>query len=295
MYVLSLENGYAQVEQNDAGGYDLIEQEGGTVCKLKVGKRNKDVRIISIGQIVTDRYNKSLQSYKDAGGTVEEVLRLHETGKKKVAPPYPPTWIYPKKKPAEQSLTGMKFSDMPYIKVCYIQFMGELTPVFSVNSLSELYFYDLFRMKAAGVLIRECMDCGRAFPAKTTAVRCEDCRKAGMGERKKQSNLKNNPTRSLIKQIKDRVKKRPTSDSFTEGYLKHIGYVVGMPEEADLSCVQVVDSLDRKYWKRLWELYQHMQRSNNSDLKEKWQKDWYNLFTQNDPEKWISDWEEKAY
>lgn len=299
MYVLSMDNGYVQIEQNEKGGYDLIEYEGGTVCKLKIGKRNKDVHIIPIGQIVTDGYNKKLQSYMDAGGTVEEILQIHKTGKIKIAAPYVPLWIYPKKKPAEQSITNMDFADMPYIKVCYIQFMGELTPVFAVSNLSELYFYDLFRMKTAGVLIRECADCGRAFIAKTTAVRCEDCRKAGMGEQKKRNNLKSDPARNLLHKIKDRAKKRDSSPEYQYGYYNSLHNLIADTTDALtgnqlLEKANEINTLDSTFWK----LHRYMKSDYcavyDEEIYKQWEKERYTMFTQENPEQWLRDWYNKA-
>lgn len=298
MFILSLDTGYVQIEQNEKGGYDLIEYEGGTVCKLKIGRHNKDVHIIPIGQIVTDRYNKNLQSYMDAGGTVEEVLQVHQTGKIKIAHPYVPIWLYPKKKPAEESITNMDFADMPYVKVCYIQFMGKLTPMFAVDNLSELYFYDLFRMKTAGVLIRECADCGRAFIAKTTAVRCSDCRKAGLGEKKKRANIKNDPARQLIYKIKDRNKngKRNTSIAY-QTYYANLCYVIQTHTENDspedlLEYAKMLDSQDKRYFKLCkffdTDCYNENLINEWNVVKSKFPADIENL------EQWIEQWYEKA-
>ena len=299
MYVLSLKNGYAQIKQNDVGGYDLIEHEDGTVCKLKLGKRTfKDVQIIPIGQIVTDRYNENLQSYMDAGGTVEEVLSVHKTGKIKIAPPYVPFWIYPQKKPVELSLSDIDYSDMPYTKVCYIQFMGELTPIFAVDSLSDLYFYDLFRMKTAGVLFRECTDCGRAFLAKTTAVRCEDCRKAGMGEKKKYQNRKGDNARNILYKIKDRARKRDSSPEYQNGYYNPLHNLIATAIEnltgkELLERAQELETLDSKFSK----LRRRINANNyaiDDETYKQWQKECYTMFTQENPEQWLRNWYDKA-
>ena len=193
----------------------------------------------------------------------------------------------------------MDFADMPYIKVCYIQFMGELTPVFAVSNLSELYFYDLFRMKTAGVLIRECADCGRAFIAKTTAVRCEDCRKAGMGEQKKRNNLKSDPARNLLHKIKDRAKKRDSSPEYQYGYYNSLHNLIEDTTDALtgnqlLEKANEINTLDSTFWK----LHRYMKSDYcavyDEEIYKQWEKERYTMFTQENPEQWLRDWYNKA-
>lgn len=299
MFILSLDTGYAQIEQLETGEYTVVDYEGGTPCKLKIRKKAQSVKIIPIGQIVIDNYNCSLKSYLDNGGSVEEVLRLHKENKLKIKAPYPPLWIYPNKKPKEYALSEISLADDPtYLKVGYIQFMGQLTPVFSVDKISDLYFYDLLRMKSTGLLIRECEDCGCAFLAKTTAVRCSDCRKAGLGEKKKRDNIKNDPARQLIYKIKDRNKngKRNTGISY-QTYYANLCYVIQTHTENDspedlLEYAKMLDRQDKRYFKLCkffdTDCYNENLINEWNAVKSKFPADIES------PEQWIEQWYEKA-
>lgn len=258
MFILSLDAGYAVMELAENGEYLVANYEGGIPYKLRIGKRPQSVRIIPIGEIVINRYNHSLQAYLDNGGNVKEVLRLHKEKKRKIKPPYPPEWIYPSEKPVEYALSEISLADDPtYLKVAYIQFMGRITPVFSVDKVDDLYFYDLLRMKSAELLIKECEDCGKAFLAKTTAVRCSECREAGLGEKKKRDNIKNNPARQLVYKIKDRNKngKRDMNLAYPL-YYANLCYAIQThtPESNEctpefLQFAKELDRLDKLYFK----------------------------------------------
>ena len=308
MYVLVLNEtqdeaqpgGYTLIEENEVEGYNVIAFPGGPVRKMKIRGRKRRIPIMPIGQIVIDAYNKKLESYLNKGGTVSECLKSHrKPGLIKLDPPYPPSWIFPKDQNKEEDLAKIDF-DLPYISVCFINFQGILTPVFSVSELSDLYFYDLFRLKTGGTDIRECVDCARAFFGKTTAVRCPKCRQEGKGEQKKLENLKADPVRHQIYKIKNRISKRTPEN--IKGYeYEYVNELHRRLNDASDNLagtalekgVQELNELDKKFWK-LFRSIRDEKAYLPADGIEQWDKECYSMFKNENPEHWLKDWYSRA-
>lgn len=202
MHIISLEKGYAIITENDNGGYDIEDYEGMNSKEEYIDGVSAPIHLLPIGQIVIDRFNRSWDEYKQQGGKRNTAL---PTSRHSLSSPHCPHWIFPDKKPTNYPLSNIDFrSDLSFIPTTFIPFMGTFAPVFEVSDVSELYFYDLYRMKVSDLQIKQCKDCGHAFVAKTKAVRCNKCRESGAGEKQKWSNLKGDQTRSTIRRIMQR-------------------------------------------------------------------------------------------
>lgn len=310
MFVLSIKTGYIIVEGNLAEGYSV--EELGKTCVSKTEKEKAGYRLtingserwvekVKIGDIALKKYNSEMENYIKHNSVSEKGKRPFSTKKVHLSAPFQPIWLYPEKQ-EDILLSDLDFqSDIAYSQVGFIPFDGEIIPVFNVSSVDELYWYDLFRLRAAGLRIKQCEDCGCAFVAKTTAIRCESCRKAGKGEEKKQTNLKSDPARKLKKGILNRSAKgkRPY---IHENYLNDLARKIDAAQEGDrlpngeyIRLLKQWDLWDRIYYKLCRYFREENDAVTDYDLQEKW-KSVYSNFPQTDnPEKWLSDWCEKTH
>ena len=305
MFILSLEKGYAQIEDVSEEvyvepHYVIIEYPNGPLCKLTIGRRTENVHIIPTGQIAIDVYNENQQKYLDGGGTVEELLKAYKSGKWLISlePLYAHFWPFSQKPPKEQDLSDLDFSILPYIKVCFIQYMGEQIPVFSVEELSDLYYYDLYRLKTSRKIVRACEDCGKAFFAHTTAVRCDDCRKAGAGEKKKRDNLNRDLAKKQIKRIMDRDRRR-SKDRYHYQLLDQIREARDRMAKGEFTQeefekrIKEIDELDEKYM-RLKRRIDSAICCMPEYMFKRWKDEGHTMFIQDDPEKWLKEWYKRA-
>jgi hypothetical protein len=229
MYILTLDKGYALIEQrtkkDGTDAYYLADYENGTAEKIRVGRTEKSVCIIPTGQIVIDQFNNSWERYKASGGKRDKALShkkfLLSTGRAAC-----PSWIYPEEPPTAFDLHDIDLIQDRFIKTAFIPYNGTLTPVFDVQNVSELYFYDLFRLKTEGIPLAQCTHCGRAYRKVTTRKYCDKCSSEGVSQRKKQENLKSDIWSSTYKKIRDRGLKDKDKEYIYSGYnaelLKHI-------------------------------------------------------------------------
>ena len=312
MFVLAVKTGYFIVEGNTAEGYSIEELENaiaGKTEKEKAGYRlaingsKKWVKLIKIGDIALQRYNANIADYQAQGGSIETAETMFHSKRICLSPPFPPIWLFPDKQ-VYLALSDIDFqSDIVFSQVGFIPFDDGIVPVFNVTSIEELYWYDLFRMRAAELRIKRCEDCGSAFVAKTTAIRCDNCRRAGKGEVRKQANLKNDPARKLIKGILNRSAngKRPFMPN---NYLNDLARIINnlrkdkknSPLEL-LSCLKKWDSWDRTYYKLCRYFRDEDENDNISDyeLQNKWKQEYTQFPKTENPERWLSEWCEKAH
>lgn len=290
MYVLSLPEGYALIEENENKGTYLVEYEQGVPVQLKIHGEMQEVRIIPVGQIVIDVFNKSQEKskcYKNAKPSKRHLVSFTH-----------PNWFYPDEKPQNYSIDDINAFNTEYsIKVIYLPFNDEIRPVFSVDRISQLYYYDLLRMKSAGLSIKQCCECGKAFRSSTTGKYCMDCRKAGVREKKKYNNLKNNPALSIFKKITDRNNPRQRAIINSPDYLNNLRDIIDVHKQGD-SAQQLRDfatllsDLDKRYYA----LYKHFGNDKyeyygNEQLFEKWQREKNEFPKVPDMTAWIENWE----
>ncbi|MCD7957882.1 MAG: hypothetical protein LUG93_19450 [Lachnospiraceae bacterium] len=301
MYILILDEGYLHIEKDEKGQYSIVEYEGeqAVECSLKVMSRKKAVRIMPFGQIVINQYNHELDKYIADGGTVSEVLRFHSNNKlKKLKEPYPPQWIILADK-GQQSISDIDFENDPtYVSTSYVRFMGKLVPIFQVNRISDLYFYDLYRIQTADLIIKECIDCGHAFIARTTAIRCQKCRDAGFGERKKRMNRKSDPARSKAYKIVDRnCPNKRNPDITYNGYQGQLQNVIADSAEErsakdHLDFLNLLDAMD----KRFFNLCKYFSSDNciaDDETYNEWQTAKKQFPNVQDMKAWIETWEKR--
>lgn len=298
MYVLSLPEGYAQIDKSEDGTIAFVEYKDGTPVKLKIKGKSKTVSIIPVGQIVLDSFNKSWEEYKQAGGTRKVAIKRSRVS---ISQPYCPKWIYPKEKVPDFSIDDINQHFMENsIEVTYIPFSKEIHPVFSVDRISQLYYYDLLRMKSAGLSIKQCCECGKAFRSSTTGKYCMDCRKAGVREKKKYDNLKNDPALRIFKKITDRNNPRQRAVINSSDYLNNLRNVIDEHKQNDSEqqlrdFATLLSALDKRYYA----LYKHFGNDKyeyygDEQLFEKWQKEKNKFPKVPDMTAWIEQWEKRT-
>lgn len=297
MYVLSLPEGYVQIDKSEDGTIAFVEYKDGISVKLKIKGKSKTVSIIPVGQIVLDSFNKSWEEYKQAGGTRKVAIKRSRVS---ISQPYCPKWIYPKDKVPDFSIDDINqhFMDNP-IEVTYIPFSKEIHPVFSVDRISQLYYYDLLRLKSAGLSIKQCCECGKAFRSSTTGKYCMDCRKAGVREKRKYNNLKNDPALSIFKKITDRNNPRQRAVINSSDYLNNLRDVIDEHKQNDSEqqlrdFATLLSALDKRYYA----LYKHFGNDQyeyygDEQLFEKWQKEKNEFPKVPDIITWIEQWEKR--
>lgn len=286
MYILSLENGYAEIIQNENNEYSIVDHKEYSVAdKITVHHRKRTVHLIPVGQIVFDRFNRSWDEYKKLGGKRTAAITKHGVHSDC------PQWIFPDDKPQEFDFYNPDLLNLPYIPVIHLTINGSVRELFKVKSLSELYFYDLSRLKLQIGQVKQCISCGHAFIAKTKAIVCDDCRKSGVIEERKRENLKKDKTRSTIKNIKDRISKR--NCMYTD-YLNNLCAVIDSHKDADTDdCfkefIAKLDIFDRKYF----ELCKYFTGDTcycEDDYFKEWQQSKTQFPNVADMEEWLRGW-----
>lgn len=233
MYVLALENGYLVVDEAPSGG-----------SHASIDSDNSEV--ITFGQIVIDSYNRQLKEYLRAGGTIQELKRAHTAQSKGRIPlfnegdPVPPMILNPTAQasffPLSEDFTDI--DDTQYFKVSYRAYRGNITPVFQVDKLSDLYMYDLFQIrKNHPKRIRICENCGKAFSGegRSNARYCDSDECKNSIEENKRKNFSNKPHNVIFKRIKDRRDANHCNEDQAtyHGYYNNLCIVRDRAEEAE--------------------------------------------------------------
>ena len=141
MIVIAVKDGYIQFDDEEK---TIIEPEKGLPYTVEFDGETKEIKIIPFGGIVIESYNTRLEKYISGGGSVDRLLRLHREGKIPLLPvqrdgslmqnePIPPLWFYSGKDIRDYSLSVTSDFDLPFQKVVFIQFQGQLTPMFTVD------------------------------------------------------------------------------------------------------------------------------------------------------------------
>lgn len=179
----------------------------------------------------------------------------------------------------------------------YITVNGKLRELFQVDKLSDLYFYDLFRLKENKNTVKQCKECGHAFIANTRAIVCDECRKAGKIEERKRKNLMGDETRKKFHQIKQRNAqgKRPcTYSKYYADICRLISNHIDSDNKNDLKQFALqLDSLDRKYFK-LCQYFASDICYCDEEILEKWQQKQQEFLYAPDMETWLKAWYKKA-
>lgn len=297
MFVLALREGYALIEQDEFGNTMLIDHVGGVPIKLDIKKKSKTVSAIPIGQIVMDVFNKKWIDYKNAGGTRNTALPKKHIS---LAKPYCPVWIYPKKAADSLFIDDINEHLMEdTIQVKYLPIGNEILPVFKVDKIEKLYFYDLLHMKQQGILIKQCAECGKAFRAATTGKYCPDCRNAGILEKRKRITYMSDPAKKIFHQIKDRNNNGKREDVIYKYYYANLCRIISSHTESDtaeqlLEFAKQLNALDKRYYalckffgNNPYEYY------GSEELYKKWQAEKSNFPCEiSEPQKWIEQWEQ---
>lgn len=320
MFILALDEGYLQIEGDEYKGYRVIDYPGGVDYTLKINGKKKIVKIAPIGQIIIEIYNEWLEYDLSHGGTVKQSLQDHgdmirssefrrnfffpeNVGSK--SPDYE-IWV---NKSAEELLqSGIEypaiFNYLNFIPTSYIKLMGQIVPVFSVDDIHDLEEYDMREIitQGKGGSIRLCEDCGKAFFGKTTAKRCLECRDEG-NKRQIRENKNKKPFRGVLDQIVDTANKRLSAKRFSgqEGLDYQNNYVGGLqtyikrkkkeiPESEMIHFADNLKIVDQKYY----EIFKYIEDSKKAEIKKAWRKDRYTIWQDDDPERWLRSWFEKA-
>ncbi len=279
MIVLALDNGYIRIEEDTEPGKGAAFLANGKLSQLKVEP---------IGSIVIAQYEKQNDEYTKKGGSRADMLKAFSTGGIiKLSPPY-----YPHNVLARVSSKKLDLSDIPGmmetikpLKVLYFLDDGKMIPAFEVDSIDELYFYDLMRLRAGKFNLRYCEDCGSIFPARTNAVRCEKCRAAGMGAKKKQNNIKADKARECLYRINNRNKNQNRRGNRPPLYLIAIGRAFE-EHERSIDYMVALDRMDQ--W--IYTVYKFLNRGGHTELITKLNGDFSACLSSTNPEKWLIEW-----
>lgn len=295
MYVLVMDRGYVEIVQSENKSYELENhREYSLSTELTIKGHKRTIHLIPIGSIVMNQFNQNWDNYKKEGGSRTEALHKNTIS---LIPPYCPTWIFPDEKPVEYDLYNFEFADLPYIPMTYITVNGKLRELFQVDKLSDLYFYDLFRLKENKNTVKQCKECGHAFIANTRAIVCDECRKAGKIEERKRKNLMGDETRKKFHQIKQRNAqgKRPcTYSKYYADICRLISNHIDSDNKNDLKQFALqLDSLDRKYFK-LCQYFASDICYCDEEILEKWQQKQQEFLYAPDMETWLKAWYKKA-
>ena len=235
MIVIAVKDGYVQIDEQTK---EIIEPENGKPYELEINGIIQKVKIIPVGGIVIDSYNKNIEKFFAAGGSVEDLLNsdkekipltsIQKDGVIQENQPIIPPWIYSKRQFTEYDLSSLAENDfsLPFQKVAFIRFQGMQTPLFEVNEITDLRSYDFYRVKSSIINVNQCQECGKAFiaPSKDTLVCSNKC-KNKRDNRKRSERM--GPGEALARQIinttKKRIPKTPGNDyKFRTDYVQRL-------------------------------------------------------------------------
>lgn len=286
MIVLALENGYIRIDSGD-GEYWVETDNPGEAAPFDVSGKPCNINVEPIGSICIAQFEKSKDEYLRAGGNLADMLSaFNRGGIIKLNPPY-----YPSDLLRSRALKALDLSDIPDLlrdsrplKAFYIPDGNKLFPAFEVESIEELFFYDYMQLRARKYNLRYCEDCGSIFPAHTNAVRCKKCRAAGMGAKKKITNIKANKAREYLYQINNRNKSRDLK-LMPPLYLTNISRAFAKHKN-DTEYMLALNRMDQ--W--LYSVYKYLKTEDEIELMAKLSNDFEMALCSSDPEKWLIEW-----
>lgn len=304
MIILAVKRGYLQIDEISK---EIIEYDNGLDYDLTVNGNETTVKIIPVGSIVIDSYNQNVEKYKAAGGSVSELLRIHKSNKIQLAAdpkenkPTVPPWIYPRRKQDDYSLGFETDFDLPFLSVAFVPFQGDRVPLFSVTTVNDLYFYDMYRMKAANMQVRECEECGKAFIGNTTATCCSKTCINRRNNRKRSERLEKQPESGVMYQIKNTVRRRRLSikqdSEFWAQYYNNLcnymnTHTAKLSKESEHDFFISLKRIDLNFS----DLNNYINcRSFDGSINDQkqWKTERLSIYDQKDPEKWLRSWFER--
>lgn len=287
MILLALENGYIRIEEGADGEYWLDTDKPGKAAPFIVYGKQCSINVEPIGSICIAQFEKSKDEYLKAGGNLADMLSaFNRGGIIKLNPPY-----YPSDLLNSRRLEALDLSVIPdLLKECrplkafYIPDGDNLIPAFEVESVEDLYYYDYMQLRARKYNLRYCEDCGSIFPAHTNAVRCEKCRAAGMGAKKKIANIKADKAREYLYRINNRNKSRDPK-LMPPFYLTSISRA-STEHKDDTGYMYALDRMDK--W--IYTVYKFLKKNKIKELIKKLDNDFPLALCSHDSEKWLIDW-----
>ncbi len=288
MIVLALENGYIRIKGAD-GEYWVETDSRGKAAPFAIFGKTCNINVEPIGSICIAQFEKSKDEYLKAGGNLADMLSAFNRGSIiKLTPPYYPSDLLNSRASKALDLSDIPdmLSDSCPLKAFYIPNGNKLIPAFEVESIEELYFYDYMQLRVRKYNLRYCEDCGSIFPAHTNAVRCEKCRAAGMGAKKKIANIKADKAREYLYQINNRNKSRRPK-LMPPQYLTNISRAF-TEHKNDTEYMLALNRMDQ--W--LYSVYKYLKTEDVIELTAKLNKDFEMALRSSNPEKWLIDWME---
>lgn len=213
MYVLALKNEYLVID--------------GTPYEDAFFPETSEV--VPLGQFVIDTFNEKRKEFLNTGGTIDVLKKTNDAfskGHTFTIPegyPAPPILLNPTAEaaflPLSEDFTDIV--DKHSLTVSYRAYRGNITPVFQVDKLSDLYMYDLAQVRMSKrKIVRLCENCGKAFSGvgKSNACYCEDCKYCI------EENKRKNRNDIQYKVIFDRIRDRRTRKNSNEDQATYYGY-----------------------------------------------------------------------
>ncbi len=281
MIALALKKGYVFIYRDESGDWCVEEEHGKNTEKVLIAGKEHNVKIEPIGSISIALYEREKERYINGGGDIEKMLQSFNSHRIRLAPPY-----YPFPPLLEDDGKSIDLSDIIDIQGNYnplktypFLYNGEMVIAFEIESKNDLWLYDRLALKINMQKLKLCTDCGRVFAARTNAVRCEDCRAAGMGAKKKIDNLNADKPRKKRAEIVNRNERR---EGLPRNYRKVLesGYTV---HRHDTSYMVSLDRMDGWFYT----LYKHLDDAQQNTLMEELET---SGILSDDPEKWLIDW-----
>ena len=228
MYVLALKNEYLVID--------------GTPYEDAFFPETSEV--VPLGQFVIDSFNERRKEFLNAGGTIDVLKKANDAFSKghgfTIPEGYPGIPILlrhtgePAFPPLSEDFTDIV--DKHSLTVSYRAYRGNITPIFQVDTLSDLYMYDLAQVRMSKrKIVRLCENCGKAFSGvgKSNACYCDDCKYCI--EENKRNNRNNTQYKKIFDDIRNRrTRKNSNEDQATyHGYYNNLCIVRDRAEEAE--------------------------------------------------------------
>ena len=246
---------------------------------------------IKIGQIFIERYNQKIDQFLKAGIRLENgrrdgnflIFRINDDPIMDVE--IPTLEYYTEENFSEHGFEGVK-----YIKTAFINLNGKLTQVFRIEKTEDLFFFDAYQMYVLGMKVKNCKNCGRVFIVKKNQVRCEECRKAGYGEKDKYKSLMESPLRKRKRQVQQNLRLwHPGENNYQRIYGNAlIARVNACTNIADIDALinihHAFNDLDKAMHKPTISSAENHTKS--------WDEQKFTIWEKADPGKWIRSWYE---
>ena len=248
--------------------------------KIKKGKT------LEFGKPFLETYNKYIDEIHAAGFRLndgeldKEILTIRNGNEVKEF--YLPSFENTMKEYEKDNLPFLDFHETGYIKL-----NGKITSVIHIYEESDLYFFDLNRLQEMNVKFKYCEDCDRLFIARKHQVRCEECQKSGMGEKKKYQNVMNDPVRHKRRNMIQKLRMWHKGNNLYQNQYKND--LISRFNE-DGSNLEYLDQLHNRFK----DLDKDILKSKNIELIDEWNDKKFCIWQQENPEQWLKEWYEKA-